>query len=222
MTARVLLVYALCLRPRQRIALAGIRGEPLEVFAAGALAALAGTVARPPQPSEAALRRYDAVLRALAQELPALLPARFGTCMESSEELAFVLRAREAPLRLALQQVRGRVQMTLRGVDARPPPQDRSVQPAGGHRSGAAYLHALAAAASRRQEVPALAPVIAAVHRWVRAQRVERRGAVASVYHLIPRGSVQPYMRAARQAAQEGGVPIVLTGPFPAYAFGGW
>ncbi|WP_460894954.1 GvpL/GvpF family gas vesicle protein, partial [Ramlibacter monticola] len=116
MTARALLVYAVCRRPPGRFALAGIAGERLGVVEAGRLAAITGELARPPKASLSALRRYDRVLRELAGRLPAVLPARFGTCMASVEELAFVLRSREASLRAALRDVRGRVQVTLRGV----------------------------------------------------------------------------------------------------------
>jgi hypothetical protein len=220
MAARALLVYAVCRPPRKGIAAAGMRGEPLALFGAEGLAAVTGDLPRPPKPTVPTLRKYDAVLRALAEELPAVLPARFGTCMASSEELAFVLRARDASLRAALRDVRGRVQMTLRSVV---PAGSEDVPPPGAapdRASGLAYLRSLAAEASRARDVPALAPVIAAVRGWVRAERVVRSGQVASVYHLIPRGSVQAYARAARSAAEAAGVRVVLTGPFPAYAFG--
>lgn len=218
---RPLLVYAICPRPRKRIVLAGMAGEPLALVACGDLAALTGLLPRAPRTSVAALRRYDAVLRTIAGCLPAVLPARFGTCMESAEELAFVLRARAASLRPALREVRGRVQMTLRGVDA---PRQASLVDlvAGQGVSGRDYLQALARVAARERETPALQPVVAAVARWVRAERVEHSGELASVYHLIPRASVPAYVGAARRAAQEEGVRMVLSGPFPAYAFAGW
>ena len=130
------------------------------------------------------------------------------------------LRARDASLRAALREVRGRVQMTLRSVD----PDSASVAPPGGRPtdrgSGLAYLRSRAAEAARSREVRALGPVLSAVTRWVRAERVARSGTVASVYHLIPRGSVQAYANAAQRAAEAAGVPMMLTGPFPAYAFG--
>lgn len=222
MTARTLLVYAVCLPSRKRLRLAGIAGERLALVGAGGLAAVTGTLPRAPKASMAQLRRYDAVLGELSQELPALLPARFGTCMDSPEELAFVLQARHASLREALAEVRGRVQMTLRGVDAPRAEEARPEADAPPPASGVAYLRALARAAAREREVPALAPVLTAVARWVRAERVERQGTLASVYHLIPRSSVPAYVRAAERAAESGHVGVVLTGPFPAYAFAEW
>lgn len=222
MAARALLVYAVCRRPAGAIALAGIAGEPLAAVEADGLAAITGELARAPKASVAALRRYEGVLRQLAEGLPAVLPARFGTCMDSVEELAFVLRSRAASLRAALRDVRGRVQMTLRGVDAGAPGEAPAADGARTRGPGAAYLQALALAAARERTVPALAPVLAAVKRWVRVERVERSGEIVSVYHLIPRGAVDAYVRAASRAAQAEAVRVVLTGPFPPYAFGGW
>jgi hypothetical protein len=220
MAACALLVYAVCRPPGQRIRLAGIAGEPLAIVHAAGLAAVTGERTRAPRPTVAAMRRYDAVERTLAEQLPAMLPARFGTCMESVEELAFVLRSRDASLRAALREVRGRVQMTLRSVvpdSARERPSTAAAVDRG---SGRAYLQSRAAEASRSREVPALAPVLSAVTRWVRAERVARNGQVASVYHLIPRSSVEAYVKAAQRAADADGVRMVLTGPYPAYAFG--
>lgn len=216
--ARPLVVYAVC--PfRQRVACAGMAGEPLRIVRAARVAAVTGEVPRTPRASMAALRRYDAVLRVLAGEVPALLPLRFGTCVASDEELASLLRARDPALRAALRQVRGCVQMTLRSIDLRAsePRRDPALPD---RASGLAYLQALAAEAARAREVPALAPVLAAVARWVRAVRVDRSGAVASVYHLVPRKAVQPYATAARQAAEAAGLRVLISGPFPAYAFG--
>src|SRR6188768_2038941 len=152
MAAPALLVYAICSPPRQRLRLAGIAGEPLAIVRAAGLAAVAGELARAPRTSVAALRRYDAVLRELALELPAVLPARFGTCMGSAEEIAFVLKAREASLRPALREVRGRVQMTLRSVHADAAHDARPVGNVVDRGSGRAYLRSLAAQASRGRE----------------------------------------------------------------------
>ncbi|MNC94171.1 hypothetical protein D3C83_109580 [compost metagenome] len=62
-------------------------------------------------------------------------------------------------------------------------------------------------------------PVRAAVQRWLRDERVEQHGRTASVYHLIPRAAAGAYQRAAVRAAATAGIPIVVTGPWPPYAF---
>src|SRR5215475_5847183 len=107
-TSSVLCVYAVCSRLRARIELTGVAGEPLRVIAAEGLAAVVGEMARAPLATVAAFRRHDAVVRALAGKVPAILPVRFGMCLGGVEELRRVLEARRTPLREALRTVRGR------------------------------------------------------------------------------------------------------------------
>jgi hypothetical protein len=71
-------------------------------------------------------------------------------------------------------------------------------------------------------QIPGAEPLRTAVARWVRAERVERldRGRLAgSLYHLIPRGGASAYRRAIERAALEAGVTMVVSGPWPPYAF---
>jgi hypothetical protein len=84
---------------------------------------------------------------------------------------------------------------------------------------GGAYLRERAAAAARERDVPGFEPVRAAVRRWVRDERVEKREGVASVYHLVPRASADSYRTAAERAGADSGLRVVVTGPFPPYAF---
>ena len=220
-SSSLLCVYAVCPRLRVRFDLAGIAGEPLRIIAAAGLAAVVGDVARAPCASIAAFRRHDAVVRALAGKLPAVLPVRFGTCLRDAEELRHVLEARGTPLRAGLRSVRGRVQMTLRGVDDGCLPQERPVMDAR-DASGREYLRARAVAAAREREIHSLAPLLTAVSRWVRAEEIDRRAGIASVHHLVPRGCVAAYARAMHRTAEAAGVRMTLTGPFPPYAFGRW
>jgi hypothetical protein len=85
--------------------------------------------------------------------------------------------------------------------------------------SGGAYLRARARA-YRESELHTLSPLLPAVSRWVRAEKVERRAGIASVHHLVPRGCVAAYARAMHRTAEAAGVRMTLTGPFPPYAFG--
>jgi hypothetical protein len=48
---------------------------------------------------------------------------------------------------------------------------------------------------------------------------VEKRGGVASIYHLVPRGSADRYESAIEEAARNAGVRMILSGPWPPYAF---
>lgn len=214
-------VYAITAAPRRPVRGTGLAGERLEIVSAGPLAAVIGRVRRPPSPTPAHLKKYDRVIGALAETLPAVLPARFGTCMETIDELAFVLRTRDRALRSALASVRGRVQMTLRMPDPGMPAAPDAPAP-GADTLGAAYLRARAASAAREREVSGFEPVRHAVRRWVRDERVERRGGVVSVYHLVTRGSLDKYVRAAERAALDAGLRIRISGPFAPYAFAGW
>jgi hypothetical protein len=69
------------------------------------------------------------------------------------------------------------------------------------------------------REVPELAAVRPAIRRFVKDERVERRGDVASVHHLIPRAMVERYRAAVERTAAESDVRLAVSGPFAPYAF---
>jgi hypothetical protein len=48
---------------------------------------------------------------------------------------------------------------------------------------------------------------------------VEHRGGVSTIYHLVPAAAAHAYRRTAERAAAAAGVPAVVTGPWPPYAF---
>jgi hypothetical protein len=206
----------------------GMSGEPLRVVKVGTVAAIVGESRRSPAPTRERLARYDAVIRLIAEHTSAVLPARFGTCFPDADELIFILRTRQVSLRRALRHVRGRVQMTVRVIGGKsqipnpksqiPTPEARSPKP-GATTSGADYLRARAAAAAREREIPGFEPVRAAVMRWVRDERVEKRDRIATVYHLVTRRGAAAYAPAAQDSAAAAGLRVLITGPFPPYAF---
>jgi hypothetical protein len=53
----------------------------------------------------------------------------------------------------------------------------------------------------------------------VRDERVEKRAGIASVYHLIPRASAEAYRATLTRAAADARLGVLLTGPWPVYAF---
>jgi hypothetical protein len=85
----------------------------------------------------------------------------------------------------------------------------------GERETGTAYLRARA----RVARIPGFDPVLDAVRGWVRDQRVERREPVTTVYHLIPRSAAAAYRSAVERAAASAGIRLVVSGPFPPYAF---
>lgn len=243
-----LLVYALADRWRSRRRLRGIEGEPLHIVTVGKISAVIGSVPRSPVPTTESVQQYDAVLRTLALATTALLPARFATTLTGRSEIEDVLRERQQFFARALRHVRGRVQMTVRVIEtsrgAGEPPggsvacpgqlrhdevrlanlkMSRSARRQPISRSapldGASYLRERAAEAARARRVPGFDAVRAAVQPFIRDERVDKRGAVASVYHLIPRASAPSYRRALEGAARHAGLRVIVSGPWPPYAF---
>ena len=183
-------------------------------------AAMAAVVTDRPGPSATAanLRRYDRTMQELAGKFSAILPVRFGTRM-AEDELRFVLSSRRRALTRALAHVRRRAQMTIRIVH-RPAARERRAEPDMPlPLTGRDYLQQRARAAAAARAVPGFEPVSNAVARWVRDERVEQRGGVSSVYHLVPRSSANAYRRAVRLSAAAAGLTAIVSGPWPPYAF---
>lgn len=224
----ILCVYALITPSLSRIVATGVAGERLRAVSVGRVSALVGELRRAPKPTMRNLRRYADVIQAVSEEAPAILPARFGTCMIDLDELTLALRSRQDTLRRRLHAVRGRAQMTLRLVlgsgtaeTGSDPRDDRSPGSDPGYKAtqGTQYLHRRAAAAAKAREIPGFAPIRIAAKRWIKDERIEKRAGVATVNHLIPRSSVAAYRVAVERAADRAAVRVVLSGPHAPYAF---
>jgi hypothetical protein len=110
----------------------------------------------------------------------------------------------------ALDLVAGREQMTLR-VHGNLPDEP----PSGG--PGTRYLEAR----RRSRTLPELGPLRAALSGLIRAERIERHteaGLLASVYHLIDRGTA-PAWRQAVESTRLDGMHVTFSGPWPAWSF---
>jgi hypothetical protein len=226
----ILCVYALTAPSSSRVIGTGIAGERLRAITAGRLTALLGELRRAPKPTMRNLKRYAAVIDALAEQAPAILPARFGTCMTDLDEVHLVLRSRQDALRRRLRAVRGRAQMTIRVVlgsdsgDAAFPSQTpvtehSRVRLENETTQGRQYLQHRARSAAREREIPGFEPIRTAAKRWLKEERIEKRAGVATVNHLIPRGSANAYRKAVERAAERAGVRLMVSGPHPPYAF---
>ena len=110
----VVCVYAFVSRSDRRPGVVGLEGERLRRVRAGGVDVIVGSLSRRPAPRTATLRRYDAIERSLAARHPAVLPARFGTCVDDLADLVLLIRGQAAAIRKALRLVRHRVQMTTR------------------------------------------------------------------------------------------------------------
>lgn len=204
----------------------GLAGEPLRRLDAGPVAALLGEIAAPAVTPEA-LAAHDAVVRRLAESLPALLPARFGQTVPDEPALRAWLEARERDVLDALALVDGCVQMTLRvfaGPDApqgQPLPESPVPDDLG---PGARFLHARRQAAARARALPEIAPLREALRPYLRSERVERAAApgrlLATAYDLVARGEADAYARTVAETAPHlAGWKVTASGPWPPYAF---
>jgi hypothetical protein len=218
-------LYALVAGRGRALRLDGVAGERLYAVDLAGVEGVVGVVPRAIRATTAAMRRYDAIQRELTAVYASVLPARFGTCAATADELAASVRDRQAAIRRALHLVRRRVQMTVRlfagapdsGAPAARRPRARGPSP-GSARRGTLYLRARAVDAS----IPGSDALRRAVARWVRAERTERHmhGRLAgSLYHLVPRTAVGPYRRALERAALEARLTTIVSGPWPPYAF---
>jgi hypothetical protein len=199
----------------------GIGDEPLAIIAVGGLAAVAGSLPAAPSADAETLRRQDAVVRRLAGFFPALLPVRFGETAADVATLTARLAPRESELMVALQLVRGCVQMTLR-VFGDPDPAPEPV-PATAGGPGARYLEARRQEQEKSRSLPEIGALTTALRPLLRAERIERHAAgplLGTAYHLVPREGTAAYLAAVEKArGRIGERRIVATGPWPPYAF---
>jgi hypothetical protein len=205
-------------------------GERLQTIAVGRVRAVVGEMRRQPAASAVNLRRYSTVVETLACRVPAILPARFASIVTDADELRFVLRSRAASFRKRLARVRNRSQMTVRLLSVSseseygdgPYPSRSTVMRRDVlrlDRRGTQYLRQKMAESAAAHTIPAFAPIRAAVERYVKDERVEKRAGVVTVIHLVPRSATSQYRTAIERAAEQQDVRLIVTGPSAPYAF---
>jgi hypothetical protein len=163
-----------------------------------------------PEVTDDVLRRQHADVTAISRRVSAILPVRFGALL-GKDDLTAILRTSAGEIRQALDEVRGRVQMTVRvrGTVPAPPPTRPS--------TGRQYLE------QRRRAAAAVLPrharaFLDAVHPLVRSERREAgtAGLLANIYHLVDAVDVAEYGRLARSMTN---ADLVWSGPWPPFAF---
>jgi hypothetical protein len=204
----------------------GLAGEPLRRVGNGAVRAVAGEMDTPPRPEPAMLTAHDAVVRRLADAVPALLPARFGQSLPDEQAVTEWLAGHGPELAEALAQVAGCVQMTLRvfgepGNDFETP-EPKDPPAAGG--PGTRYLTQRRREAERERSLPEIAPLREALRPLLKAERIERPATPgrlrATAYDLIARGATDDYTRIVAETAPSlPGWHVTASGPWPPYAF---
>jgi hypothetical protein len=219
-----LYLYAV-LRQEPREALGhGLGDEPLRLVRCGSLVAVAGPVDKAPPIDAASLRGHDHTLRRLADLVDAVLPVRFCTVVDDENALADLLVPRSAELGEALELVAGREQMTLRLYGERPLIDTEPPRPAGADGGpGTRYLTERLRQERRLDATPEVAALRRALASLVVDERVERHDTpplLASLYHLVERGTSPRYLAALAAArADLGDLVARPSGPWPPYAF---
>jgi len=219
-----LYVYALLGQPPAGGLGRGLAGEPLRLLHCGPLLAVAGTVANAPAIDAASLRGHDRTVRRLTDMVDAVLPVRFCTLVDDEAALAGLLAPQAAELGEALALVGGREQMTLRlygaglAVAAAAPEPDAEAEG-----PGARYLDERLREQRRLHSTPEIEAIRRALGTLVLAERIERVDTsplLASLYHLIERGTGPRYLAALEVARAELGAVVARpSGPWPPYAF---
>jgi hypothetical protein len=219
-----LYLYAV-LRQEPRGALGhGLGDEPLRLVRCGSLVAVAGSVDKAPPIDAASLRGHDRTLRRLADLVDAVLPVRFCTVVEDEVALADLLAPRGAELGEALELVAGREQMTLRLYGERPLTDTEPPRPAAADGGpGTRYLTERLRQERRLDATPEVAALRRALGALVVDERVERHDTpplLASLYHLVERGTSPRYLAALAAVKGElGDLAARPSGPWPPYAF---
>jgi Gas vesicle synthesis protein GvpL/GvpF len=211
----VIWVYAICDRPelpppRGR----GLAQAPLDGVREGDLLAVVSRHDdQPGEPALDALWVHERVVERIMAER-AVLPMRFGTCLDDGDALRQVLAARGQEFLAALQRVRGRVEVSVRAMQ---PPGEQDGEPAPVATSGREYLEAklrdgrdarslhdpLASLAVEVDRRPSRAP-----DELLRASYLVDTAALARF-----RGAVEHLQRTHPSVA------ILCTGPWPPYSF---
>ena len=202
----------------------GIAGEELRLIGDGGVHAVAGETEEAPRPEPSTLAAHDAVVRRLAEIVPALLPARFGQWLPDEPSVTGWLAAHGPELAEALTQVAGCVQMTLRVYgDADGPAMEEPPEPPPAGGPGTQYLAERRRKVERERSLPEIAPLREALRPLLRGERIERPAAPcrlrATAYDLIARGSAGDYSRIVAETAPLTGWHVTASGPWPPYAF---
>jgi hypothetical protein len=181
------------------------------------------------------LKKHQEVVGRIASRVPAILPVRFGTLLESAD-LEESVRDRDEEIAEAFDLVRDRVQFTwrrqvrgarrkaegalretrgARRADGGSTSETRADQPT----SGAEYLRQAARAAAPAPPA-AFRALGATLGPLVAARRYQPGTAVLAeaVYHLVEKKHVTRYLAAA-DSLKTSSPALVMSGPWPPFAF---
>jgi hypothetical protein len=207
---------------------AALGGSAIEVVRAAGLVALAERTSEPPRAEPDALRRHDLTVRALADRLSAILPARFGQTTAGTAELEALLSDHRDRFVRGLDRVRGCVQVTTRLVADDDSERVAADEPAHGGGDGTAIAGVENGPGRRwlrRRLAERRSPALDALCRSLEPIARETRtrlgpaAATASAYHLVERERARELIDLAAAFQPPAGMRVTVSGPFPPYAF---
>lgn len=188
--------------------------RPIHVRHVSGVDAVVESMRVTPDPTIEGLQTQFAVVAALADRVPALLPARFGSVMAESA-LRSVIASHHRVIHAALQHVTRCSQMTIRVFGA-PDAVPSSRLP----ESGTAFLEERRARAHR---MPAEVEVIRRhLRAYAKDERVDPgdRSLRVTVSHLVARAAVDEYrQRAGDLHSMLTPHQVTISGPLPVFAF---
>ena len=187
---------------------------PLHSVPCGGLAAICAPAADGEVDTEA-LWRHEEVVEALMEDRD-LLPVRFGTRLEDDAAAARAVAERRSELEIALERVRGAVELSVRALLTEPPE-----GPAEDDAAGADYLRAKRRATAAHDAVANAVhdplSVLARAH-MLRPPRPPAEALRAA--YLVDRGTVGSFTRlVARLDERHPELRLLCTGPWPPYSF---
>lgn len=171
------------------------------------------------RPSSGLVLAHERVLRAVMERGP-VLPARFGTRLESEEEVAVALDERREPILRALERVRGRVELGVRVLAAG---RERSGGGAASAVSGREYLLGRVAEHRRGERVAReLHAPLSELAAESSSSEHPSPPAILVASYLVPEADVDRFRkRADALGRRQNGVRVVVTGPWAPYSFAG-
>ena len=178
----------------------GIDDEPLSVLTAGELAAVVSDEESAPQPIARNFIAYERVIERLMTR-GTILPARFGTTLETEREVKTMLVTRQAEFLEALQRVQGAVEFAVRIPEA------ADSKPQAKPKSGTDYMQRLVNSNRQANELTTQ------VENATRGLPITIRRSTRSLACLVHKQVAEEFVNRTRAKG------LTVTGPWPPYSF---
>jgi Gas vesicle synthesis protein GvpL/GvpF len=209
-------LYAICRADRAECANGESLGERVRIVTSNDLAAFVSDCSGVPVASETSLWDHERIVEALMATRD-LLPARFGSVLESDLAVDRVLADRRSELTDALRHVAGAVELGVRAAWTTAAGEHR---PEDQPRGGLAYLRARAADQERGLQIAA--ELDRAVGAFVRDGRTRISAPVATLTatYLVVRSQIDRFCKRVELLRDQlPDVELTCSGPWPPYSF---